>query len=77
MYNVSCDVSNAICSVRDVCGNVRPSISECTSSIFKFQCAHLKFIVYGCKQANKHIYTHIHNAVSLVWGLFRLTPINS
>jgi len=27
------------------------------------------------KQASKH--THVHNAVTLVWGSLRLAPINS
>ena len=54
--------------------------SECMSSIFvilKFKCAHLKFTVYGHKQASKlaSIYTHVCNAVTLLWGSLRLTPI--
>ena len=47
-------------------------------SIFgKYLNAHLKFTVYGRKQANKHvdIHTHFRNVVPLMWGLLRLTPI--
>ena len=53
----------------------------CTpSSIFvilKFKHAHLKFSVYGRKQTNRQtdIHTHVRNAVTLVWGSLRLTPI--
>ena len=38
----------------------------------KFICAHLKFTVYGRKQASIH--THVRNAVTLVWGSLRLAP---
>ena len=38
-----------------------------------FKCAHLKFTVYGRKQASIH--THFRNAVMLVWGSLRLAPI--
>ena len=46
-----------------------------------FECAHLKFMVSGrskqvSKQASKHRYTHVRNAVTLVWGLLRLAPIS-
>ena len=41
--------------------------------IFKF--AHLKFTVYGRGQTD--IYTTSANAVTLVWGSLRLTPITS
>ena len=36
-----------------------------------FECANLKFMVYGCKQLQASIgrYTHERNALSLVWGL--------
>ena len=37
-----------------------------------FECAHLKFMV---SVWSKHRYTHVHNAVMLVWGLLRFTPI--
>ena len=46
--------------------------SEYMSSIFvilKFKHAHFKFTVYGRKQ--------VCNAVTLMWGLLRLTPINN
>ena len=38
-----------------------------------FECAHLKFTVYG----RKHIrmLTHFRNAVPLVWGSLRLAPM--
>ena len=54
--------------------------SECMSLIFvmiKFKRAHLKFTVYSRKQASKlaSIHTHMRNAVTLVWGSVRLTPI--
>ena len=39
-----------------------------------FKCAHLKFTVYGHKQANIH--THMCNAVPIVWCSLRLVPIN-
>ena len=45
-----------------------------------FECAYLKFTVSGqSKQTNKltSIHTRVCNAVTLVWGLLRLTPINS
>ena len=35
----------------------------------------LKFTVYGGKQTSVASYTHMHNAVSLVWSWLRLTPI--
>ena len=37
----------------------------------------LQFTVYGRKQASKQasIHTHVRNAVPLVWGSLRLTPI--
>ena len=39
------------------------------------ECAHLKFTVSGqSKQTNKH-YTHLCNAVTLVWDSLRLTPM--
>ena len=41
--------------------------------ILKSKRAHLKFTVYGRKQANIH--THVRNAVPLVWGSLRLAPI--
>ena len=37
--------------------------------ILKFKRAHFKFTVYGRKQ--------VRNAVTLMWGLLRLTPINN
>ena len=51
-----------------------------SSSIFvilKFQRIHLKFSVYGRKQTDRHTYihTHMHNAVTLVWGSLRLAQI--
>ena len=51
-----------------------------TSSIFeilKFNRTYLRFMVYGRKQANKHIriHTHFSNAVTLVWGSLRFAPI--
>ena len=41
-----------------------------------FECAHLKFTVYGRKQASTYVYmlTHFRNAVPLVWGSLRLAP---
>ena len=53
--------------------------SGCTSSIlliFKFERAHLKFTVCGCKLASKQasIHMHVHNAVLLVWGSLRVAP---
>ena len=39
-----------------------------------FKCAYLKFTVYGRKQT--YIHTTSANAVTLVWGSLRLTPIN-
>ena len=33
------------------------------------------FKIYSRKQANKHIYTHVCNAVPVVWGSLRLAPI--
>ena len=43
-------------------------------SIFgKYLNAHLKFMVYGRKQART--LTHFRNAVPLVWGSLRLAPI--
>ena len=49
-------------------------------SIFrKYLNAHLKFTVYGHKQAHTYVntlpQTHFRNAVPLVWGSFRLAPI--
>ena len=35
--------------------------------------AHLNFMVYAHKQASIH--THMHNAVTLVWGLLRFVPM--
>ena len=32
-------------------------------------------MVYGHKHANKYVYTNMHNAVLLVQGSLRLTPI--
>ena len=45
--------------------------------ILKFKRAHLKFTVYGRKEASKqaNIHTHVRNAVPLVWGSLRLAPI--
>ena len=37
--------------------------------------AHLKFTIYGRKQASKHTHTSA-NAITLVWGLLRLAQIN-
>jgi len=34
--------------------------------ILKFIHAHLKFTIYGCKQASIHM--HVRNTVMLVWG---------
>ena len=40
-----------------------------------FEYVHLKFMVSGrSKQASKQPYTHVHNAVTLVWGSLKLTP---
>ena len=41
------------------------------STLVKY--AHLKFTVYGRKQASIH--THVRNTVTLVWGSLRLAPI--
>ena len=47
---------------------------ETTFSLHEvFTCAHLKFTVYGHKQ--RDIHTISTNAVMLVWGSLRLTPI--
>ena len=42
-----------------------------------FKHAHLKFTVYGRKQASKQTskHTHVRNAVTLMWGSLRLAPI--
>ena len=42
-----------------------------------FKCAHLKFMIYGRKQAYTHTHTHMRNAVPPLWGSLRLTPIIS
>ena len=54
--------------------------SGCMSSVFVILKFHLK--IYGMlpqasKQASRqaNIHTHVHNAVPLVWGSLRLTPI--
>ena len=55
------------------------SPTECMSSIFvilKFKRAHLKFMVWRKQAFKKNIHTHVHNAVTLVWGSLRLTPIS-
>ena len=49
---------------------INPRFSPC--EILKH--AHLKFTVYRHKQASIHT-THVHNAVTLVWGSLRLAPI--
>ena len=57
-----------------------PSLSAHGLSIFeKYLNAHLKFTVYGHKQASKHIrtLTHFRNAVPPVWGSLRLAPIST
>ena len=36
-----------------------------------------KWSVQASKQVSKQTYTHVHNEVTLVWGLLRLAPINS
>ena len=41
--------------------------------ILKFNHTHLIYGPQASKQANTH--THVHNAVPLVWDLFRLAPI--
>ena len=43
----------------------------------KYLNVHLKFTVYGRKQAWSvgRIHTHLHNAVLLVWGSLRLAPL--
>jgi len=43
-----------------------------------FECAHLKFTVYGHKQVSKQASNHTHACVqwSTVWGLLRLAPIS-
>ena len=43
-----------------------------------FNMLHSNLRYMACKQANKHIrtYTHVRNAVSLVWDLLRLNPIS-
>ena len=43
----------------------------------KYLNVHLKFTVYGRKQAWSvgRIHTHLHNAVPLVWGSLRLAPL--
>ena len=57
------------------------SSTKCTirgRSIFgKYLNAHLKFTVYGRKQARLVVYTHLRNAVPLVWGSLRLAPIKT
>ena len=67
------------CNLHDSGSSPSPTrlLSACMSSVFvilKFNHAHLKFTVYGHKQANIH--THVRNAVPLVWGSLRLAPIN-
>ena len=43
-----------------------------------FEYAHLKFTVIGqSKQASKHRYTNVCNAVTLVWGSLKLAPMMS
>ena len=41
-----------------------------------FKCAYLKFTVYGHKPTDIHTHASC-NAVTLVWGLLRLAPINT
>ena len=55
--------------------DLRQRFSLC--EIFKH--AHLKFTVYGRKQASKQasIHTHVHNAVTLMWGSLMLAPIKA
>ena len=66
--------STTVVTVRR-CTDNSLSPTECTSS--KSKCPHLKFTIYGSKQANKQtsIYTHMCNAVLLMWGLLRLASI--
>ena len=54
--------------------DLRQRFSLC--EIFKH--AHLKFTVYGRKQASKQasIHTHMRNAVTLMWGSLMLAPMN-
>ena len=53
---------------------IDPRFSPC--EIFKY--AHLKFTVYGHKQASKQAYTRTcAMAVTLVWGSLRLAPITA
>ena len=52
-----------------------PSPALGRSIFVKYLNVHLKFTVYGRKQARIH--THFRNAVPLVWGLLRLAPITT
>ena len=63
---------------------VLPGLHEL--NLRNIKCAHLKFTVYGYKQANKQaskqasrqarIHMHVCNVVMLMWGSLRLAPIN-
>ena len=50
-------------------------VAKCTRTFnFKYLNMHLKFTVYGHKQA-RTLQTHFRNSVPLVWGSLSLTPI--
>ena len=65
-------LQSGFCSV--VCGSPR----RCGHSIIvKYLNVLIKFTVSGrSKQTNKQAYTHVRNAVTVVWGSLRLAPIS-
>ena len=53
-------------------------LSAWARSIFrKYLNAHLKFTIYGHKQARSVICTHLRNAVPLMWGSLTLSLISA
>ena len=70
-YSLWVSFTPTLCSDSSPSPTIDPRFSPC--EIFKH--AHLKFTVYGHKQASIH--THVRNAVTLVWGSLRLASIIS
>ena len=73
-YSLQVSFTPTLCSGSSPSSTIDLRFGLC--EIFKH--AHLKFMVYGRKQASKQtsIHTHVRNVVTLMWGSLRLAPIN-
>ena len=58
--------------ILNACLNTRKMLQHHGASLSK-QHIVLIFMSWHTNQASKHRYTPVHNAVTLVWGLLRLT----